>query len=324
VTVRVAAFLAVAGVGVGLASGFVLARSPSAQRLPSSAPGASQWLADARPVIAKKDGLSLVVVDRAGKRLRDIDANRPWTPRFSPDGRRVVYGAYAPGRGSSDLWLTDLEHGTTQRLTDDDGDSNDPQWSPDGSTLAYSVNAPGGKDVVTRKVDGSEVRVVMSRPGMQFPSDWPRKGGALIVTEDGPRQRDILLQPTDGSAARLYVGTKADELTARVSPDGRWIAYTSDESGTPQVYLDSYPTPGRRVMLSRGGGRDPVWRGDGRELYYWGDDRLFALEMSAASDNAPPTVTTTRVLFRASYSSSLNTMYDVSPDGQRFVIVENP
>jgi Tol biopolymer transport system component len=270
---------------------------------------------------ARIDGLSLIVVDRTGHTLRDIDANRPWTPRFSPDGRRVVYGAYGVGRGSSDLWLTDLETGTTKRLTDDDGDSNDPQWSPDGGTLAYSVNAPDGKDVVTRNLEGGEARVVMSRPGLQFPSDWPRKGGALVVTEDGPRQRDILVQPTDGSAASIYVATKADELTARVSPDGKWIAYTSDESGRAEVYLDSYPTPNQRVMISRGDGRDPVWRGDGRELYYWRDDRLMAVPVGPTSSHATPEIGTPAILFRASYSSSLNTMYDVTSDGQRFVLV---
>ncbi|MFL5616323.1 MAG: protein kinase domain-containing protein [Gemmatimonadaceae bacterium] len=324
VTMRAAALLGIGGIGLGLAGGFALARSPSSPGSPSVPRPAVPWTPNFHLVSARGgrvDGLSLIVVDRSGRTLRDIDANRPWTPRFSPDGGRVVYGAYGVGRGSSDLWLTDLETGTTKRLTDDDGDSNDPQWSPDGGTLAYSVNAPEGKDVVTRKIEGGEARVVMSRPGLQFPSDWPRKGGALVITEDGPRQRDILVQPTDGSAARIYVATKADELTARVSPDGKWIAYTSDESGHAEVYLDSYPTPNQRVMISAGDGKDPVWRGDGRELYYWRDDRLMAVPVGPTSSRATPEIGTPAVLFRASYSSSLNTMYDVTSDGQRFVLV---
>jgi Tol biopolymer transport system component len=260
------------------------------------------------------------VVDRAGRLQRRIAANRPWTPRFSPDGRRVAYGAFGAGRSTSDLWVTDLDADKTQRLTDDDADSNDPQWSPDGAVIAYSVSAPGGKDVATRRLAGGAPRVLASPPGTQFPSDWLRDGTALIVTEDGPQRRDILVQPADGSDARPYAATSADEMAARVSPDGRWIAYTSDYAGQAEVYLDSYPRPGRRMMVSQGGGVDPVWRGDGRELYYWRNDALVAVRVSAPG-NAPPVIGTQTVLFRAPYQGGINTMYDVSPDGERFVIV---
>ena len=269
---------------------------------------------------ASTDGLSLVVVDRAGRTIRTIAADRPWTPRFSPDGKKVAYGAFGSGRQTSDLWVTKLDAGTTRRLTDNDGDSNDPQWSPDGTTLAYSVSAPGGKDVAEQPVSGGASRMV-SRPGTQFPSDWTRDG-ALLVTDDAERDtHDILVQPVDGSAARSYASTPADELGARSSPDRRWIAYTSNESGRSEVYLDSYPRPGRRVMISQGGGVHPVWRGDGRELYYWRDDALVAVRLDAAG-SAPPRPGTQVVLFHAPYEGGVNTMYDVTADGERFVIVE--
>jgi Tol biopolymer transport system component len=267
------------------------------------------------------DGLTLVIVDRTGRLERSIPANRPWTPRFSPDGRRVAYGAFGVGRNTSDLWVSDVDAGTTKRLTDDDGDSNDPQWSPDGKVIAYSVRAPGGKDVVARPLAGGPPRVLMSRVGTQFPSDWLRDGSALVITEDGPQQRDILVQPTDGSDARTYVATRADELAARVSPDGHWIAYTSDESGRAEVYLDSYPRPKRRTMISQNGGIHPVWRGDGRELYYWRSDTLVAVQVGAARGATSPQIGAETSLFHAPYQDGLNTMYDVSPDGARFVIV---
>ena len=266
--------------------------------------------------------LSLVMVDRAGRPLRDIPGTRPWTPRFSPDGRRVAYGAFGPGRETSDLWVTDLDAHTTQRLTDSDGDANDPQWSSDGATVAYSASAPRGKDVVTQRLDGGTAHVLAARDGTQFPNDWLRDGSVLLVTDDGGHNKhDILVQPVDGSPARPYVATPADETAARFSPDGHWVAYTSDESGRAEVYVDSYPKPGRRVAVSWEGGVHPVWRGDGRELYYWRDGELVAVKIGAAVDGAPPALGAQTVLFKAPYNAALNTMYDVSPDGERFVIV---
>ncbi|HEY2855093.1 MAG TPA: protein kinase [Gemmatimonadaceae bacterium] len=325
---RVAVLAAIGGLVIGLAGGWGIAHAwvathPTADASPIIQPsGAVANVGDgddgADASDASGDGLSLVVVDRAGRIQRRIPASRPWTPRFSPDGRRVAYGAYSSGRNSSDLWVTDLDAGKTQRLTDDNADSNDPQWSADGSSLAYSVGANGGKDVATARIGGSS-RVIAARPGTQFPSDWLRDGSALIVTEEQGGTHDILIQPTNGSPAWPYLATSADETAARVSPNEQWIAYTSNVSGREEVYIDSYPRPGRRVMASRGGGIHPVWRADGRELYYWRNDTLVAVQVGVADGSIGGETT----LFRAPYQSAPNTMYDASPDGQRFVIVKH-
>jgi Tol biopolymer transport system component len=324
VAARAAVYAAVVALVIGLVGGIVMDRSSLVRRWTGAAPGAARPAADAIrdvPPAAAGD-VTLSVVDRAGRPVLGIPADRPWTPRFSPDGRRVAYGAFGAGRETRDLWITDLDARTTRRLTDDDADSDDPQWSPDGASIAYSANAPGGKDVMVRPVAGGEGRVVAARDGVQFPSDWSRDGSALLVTEDaGPNHRDVLVQPADGSPARPYVATPADEKSARISPDGRWVAYTSDASGKPEVYLDAYPKPGLRVTISTGGGLDPVWRGDGRELYYWRDGELVAVQLGAAVGDAPPARIREIVLFRAPYLAAWNTMYDVSPDGNRFVFV---
>ena len=324
VSARAAAFAAIAALIAGLVGGWALGRSQLSQGSPDTSPSLSPATNGAdvgwRPSTPGAD--QLVVVDRAGRPQRSIAATRPWTPRFSPDGRRVAYGAFGAGRNTSDLWVTDLDAGTTQRLTDDDADSNDPQWSSDGTTIAYSASRPGGKDVLTQQIGGDEARELAPRDGTQFPSDWLRDGSALLVTEESNRSRhDIIIQPADGSTARPYAATPADETAARVSPDGRWVAYTSDESGRPEVYLDSYRHPGRRVPISSDGGVHPVWRGDGRELYYWRDEELIAVQLGATAGDVPPPVGVKTVLFRASYAVGPNTMYDVSPDGQRFLIV---
>jgi serine/threonine-protein kinase len=326
ISARAAAYVAIAMLIVGLAGGWLLARSPLAGRWTSSAPARSNPATRAAAVAdAREDNLVLTVVDRAGRPLRAIPASRPWTPRFSPDGHRVAYGAFGDGRSTSDLWVMDLGTGTTRRLTDDDADSNDPQWSADGSSLAYSVSAPGGKDLMVQRVgSGGAARLLATRPGTQFASDWLRDGSALLVTDEAGRNgHDVIVQPANGSAAWPYAATSADETAARISPDGRWVAYTSDESGRAEVYLDAYPTPGRRVMVSLGGGQHPVWRGDGRELYYWNDGALTAVQLGKPAAGALPAVGSRTVLFRTSYQVGPNTMYDVSPDGQQFVIVRN-
>src|SRR5262249_30165033 len=139
---------------------------------PPAEVGVQKW----PPLAATDAGLSLAVVDRAGRPLRSLTANRPWTPRFSPDGRMIAYGAYGAGRGTSDIWVTDLATDATRRVTDDDADSNDPQWSADGASVLYSVNAPGGKDLSMQPIKGGRVREVAKRDGTQYPSDWLRDG----------------------------------------------------------------------------------------------------------------------------------------------------
>ena len=325
-----AAVYAVSGVlVVGLASGWALARAPYVKRVPVPLilpdVGAQPVFSESpriRHQSANGEGMSLVVVDRSGRSLQTIDADRPWTPRFSPNGRLVAYGAFGSGRSTSDLWVTDLDAGKTRRLTDDDNDSNDPQWNAQGTTVAYSVRADDGKDLFMQPLGAGHPQLLASRRGTQFASDWLRDGSALLVTEEnGDNKHDIIVQPADGSPASPYAVTAADETGARISPDERWVAYTSDESGRSEVYLDSYPHPGHRVAVSANGGAFPVWRADGRELYYWNDDRLVAVQIGGGEGAVTPAIGPSIVLFTAPYYAGPNTMYDVSPDGKRFVIV---
>jgi serine/threonine-protein kinase len=328
VSARAAVYAAIGMLVIGLAGGWALARLPFARpgRVPApEAATPSTDIATSRGQMpARDDDLTLAVVDRAGRPLRTIAADRPWTPRISPDGRRVAYGAFGSGRRTSDLWVTDLAGGPVQRVTDDDADSNDPQWSADGKTLVFSASDPDGKDLLLRKIGGSEARVLAARAGTQFASDWLRDGSALLVTDNtGRNQHDIIVQPADGSRGWPYVATTADETAARLSPNGTWVAYTSDVSGRPEVYLNSFPRPGQRVKVSSGGGLHPVWRADGRELYYWSHGALIAVPIGASRGETPPEIGAPAVLFRAPYYIGPNTMYDVSPDGQRFVIVRS-
>jgi len=329
VSARAAFYAAAAMLAVGLAGGLLLNLRPLFPRRADPAPTlkipSGFILNGTTPGAGANDGdLSLAVYDRSGKQLQAIQAERPWTPRFSHNGRLVAYGAFGQGRSTSDLWVTELDAGVTKRLTNDDVDANDPQWSPDDKSIAYSASAPGGKDLELISLKGGNPRELAVRDGTQFPSDWLRDGSALLVTDDaGGNGYDILVQPADGSPARPYAATSASENAARISPDGKWVAYTSDATGKSEVYLDSYPKPGRRVLISSGGGIHPVWRGDGHELYYWHDGRLIAVEFGEAKGGGLPSVGAHTLLFKAPYVGGVNTMYDVSPDGQRFVIVSH-
>jgi hypothetical protein len=329
VTARLAVYASAAGIVLGVMTGWRLAHSPTVERWRSAITAIRQQTSGTGPVSAAVTtspagvgAWSLVVVDRSGRISRDIVADRPRAPRFSPDGQRVAYSAFGQGRRTSDVWITDVDAGTTRRVTDDDSDSDNPQWNPDGAELAYAVNPRSGKAIVERPIAGGDAHIIASWPAAAFPTDWLHDGSGLLVNGNAGNNRfDILVQPADGSAMRPYAATSAQETAARMSPHTHWVAYTSDESGHEEVYVDSYPGPGFRVMVSQAGGVDPVWRGDGRELYYWRGDALIAVPIDGSRIGRPPVLGPERVLFHSGYEHSVNSMYDVSPDGTRFAIV---
>ncbi|MEP7384264.1 MAG: protein kinase, partial [Gemmatimonadota bacterium] len=264
----------------------------------------------------------LVVTDRAGRVQRSVASRVPWSPRFSPDGRRLAYGAFPAGRGPSELWITDLASGATEQLTSDGRDNNDPRWSPDGQSLAYSAITDGGKDLFVRPLGGGLARQLTSENGSEWPTGWSSDGKQIVFTQwhDGD-QGDIWLQPAGGGAARPLLATSAHETGASISPDGRWLTYESDESGRPEVYVASLPVAQRATRISNGGGVNPMWRGDGAELFYWQEDRLLAVAMKPTTPGDAPRFAAPTQLFQASYTPSELPMYDVSRDGTQFVLV---
>ena len=275
----------------------------------------------------------LTIFDRAGREQRSFDARTPWTPRFSPvDDRYVAHGAYAQGsasRDASDLWITDVAARTTRRVTFDSKDNNDPHWSPDGRELVFSsIDTGSRKELRVVSDDGGATRRLPLRgaglrPGTEWPSDWSRDGVWFThVTTDGGM--DLWVHPVVGDSARPYLATTAREFGARVSPDGRWVAYTSNESGSNEVYVKPYPGPGAATPVSLGGGNGPVWRRNGTELFFWEDDQLFAVPFEPAGPAAGPKVNRTARLFSAPYIVNFSPNYDVSRDGKQFVVVTGP
>ena len=259
--------------------------------------------------------LDLALFDRSGKQ-QVLLRNASWAPRFSPDGNLIAYGDGNP----DDLWIYDLRAETRRRFTIEGVSSNDPAWSPDGRFIAFSADRPSRKDLLIRSLDGSvPERQVVVREGLQWPSDWTRTG--YIVYTDVPldEDRDIWAVKADGSEAPFkYLDTPFLERGGAVSPDGRWIAYDTNAPGRFEVFINTFPKPSASpVVVSTGGGRNPRWASDGRELFYWNEDRL----MSARLDPSGPRVMGSSMVLKASYAGADHANYDVSPDGKQFVIV---
>jgi Tol biopolymer transport system component len=275
-----------------------------------------------RPV---RQGYELVMVDRAGTQRPLLDDRRFWVPRFSPDGRRVAFGELGLEGGTEDVWIYDFAGGTTSRITLDGLANNDPVWSPDGRRLAISRNGSMEKDLYVVSPEGvdADPDSLLTQEGLQWSTDWSPDGRLVVFTQVNQGGRyDIGVVPVDGGgSSRVYLATPYAELGGRISPDGRWLAYQSDESGQPEVYVQSFPEPGHKQRISTSGGQHPMWGPTGEELFYWDpEEQLIASRVTVSSDEVA--VERRDVLFRfPGYVYTGQAQYDVSADGQRFAIV---
>jgi len=244
---------------------------------------------------------------------------------FSSDGRRIVTDVAQAGGDRRDIWVLDLARNTVRRVTFDSG-SLRPLWSPDGRRIAFG-SKPGGRPfgwgirwILADGGDSAETLV----PGdvEQFPGAFTPDGGALVFSKrDLVTGRDIWILPLAGERRpQPYLRTPFDEQGAAVSPDGRWLAYVSNESGQDEVYVRAFPRPGIAVLVSRGGGREPRWAPSGRELFYRNQDAMVVVAVHPSSSFR---VGRRMVLFKTDpyVSSRLRAAYDVYPDGRRFLMV---
>jgi serine/threonine-protein kinase len=256
----------------------------------------------------------LYVVDRKGnRRLLTEEARQFRTPRVSPDGRRVAV-TVSDMAGGTDVWVYDIPSTTLSRVTRS-GSMGSPEWTPDGRHLAWT-DGPA-QEVLWQPSDGSQPpeRLMSGARGVLF---TPRGDSAItsVGPLTGPDWKLVSL-PADAAAGGRTILRSAVMPQPRLSPDGHWLAYVSDESGTREVYIQAFPGPGARVQVSSGGGTEPVWHPKGRELFY-----RTATMLMAASLAVTPELSVVRrdSLFMIGLPEPTQVAnYDVMPDGEHFI-----
>ena len=245
-------------------------------------------------------------------------------PRTSPDGGRLARAIVDTPRGNPDIWVEDLRRGTRLRLTTSAEFDVMPVWSPDGRQIAYRSGTLTAPTIGFAAADGAGVTRTLPCPEADCePNDWAPDGGSLIVTV---RRRDLWSVPLQpGAAPRPLLAAAFVERDARISPDGRWLAYVSDESGRPEISVRSLAGATRRYVVSKGGGDQPVWRRDGAELFFSGaDGRLASVPVRPDGHQG--------LLFGAAATLGVppfgqrhwGTVFDVSADGRRVFFPRAP
>jgi Tol biopolymer transport system component len=255
------------------------------------------------------------------------------SPAFSPDGSKVVVARWDPNTNGYNLWENDLKLESPVRLTSGAWFDGQPVWSPDGHRLVYSSSRNGTFQIFDKDFSGTGEDKVLHQTGARiFPHHWSAANRLIYTEEDGSGpEGDIWSLPLDGSPAEPLFRTGADETQGRISPDGRWIAFASDESGRWEIYVRSLSPDGIRRLVSSNGGTNPLWRNDSRELFYFEpddetrtslaiDQTLMSVEVSAGDEI---TLGTPRSLFRTrtpTFSLYETWAFSVTGDGQTFVI----
>jgi dipeptidyl aminopeptidase/acylaminoacyl peptidase len=261
-------------------------------------------------------------LDRQGRLLTAIgEPARYLELSLSPDGSRVVATRIDPLTNTSDLWLMDAEGRAMSQLTFAPSSEQTPLWSPDGREIIFGADPDKFFDLYRKPATkaGPEEPILRSKSHKR-PLDWSRDG--LLIFEQSLTGLWMLPLLGDRPPAQIPVSTRVNGASAQVSPDGRWLAWVSDDSGQDEVYLQAFPITGTRRRISVHGGTEPRWRRDMTELFYLaptGDLMAVPLTMSRTLDVGPPSV-----LFQTPFGRLTNitgrNRYDVAPDGQRFLM----
>ena len=305
--------LEVTGTPVPVVEG-VLSSSFSATNTPSyiaqfsfSVPGALVYVPGSAEGALEN---TLVWMDRKGVVTPLPAPPRPYDdPSLAPDGQQVALEINA------DIWVYDISRNTLTPITHQ-GAGGYPLWSPDGKRVVFQAERGGPANLFWIAADGSgaEERLATSEEE-QAPDSWSLDGQFLIFQQN---TRDLWVLPLAGDRkARPFLQTQFGEYQGKVSPDGRWIAYSSNESGRSEVYVQPFPSPGGKRQISTEGGAEPAWARSGRELFYRNGNKMMAVDVTTTpsfSAGSP------RVLFEGQFIGGSRT-YDVAPDGQRFLVV---
>lgn len=273
---------------------------------------------------------SLHWVDRQGRETPLPLPERAYlNPRISPDGKQLAVEVEGPNH---DLYLYDFDREILSRITND-GLSHAPVWTPDGKRLAFRSWKAGKMTLWWMPSDrsGPEERLMNAVEWQSAVSFSPDGKYLMFDQRDLETRTDVWVLPIDGKRQpRPFYQSRFPDVAAKFSPDGKWVVYCSTESGRPEVYVQPWPGPGPKIQVSSEGGTDPLWRRDGKEIFYRNGDKMMAVEASLQPSFQP---VKPQMLWERSYSHGLSsscgfggptaTNYDVSLDGQRFLMIKD-
>ncbi|HTR02147.1 MAG TPA: protein kinase [Thermoanaerobaculia bacterium] len=277
----------------------------------------------------------LVWFDRSGRQVGSIGvANQYGAVRLSPDDRKVAFAVVQPLKQTSEIWIYDVASGSSSKLVFGPSYNVFPVFSPDGSRIVFASDRRARTqrpDLWIKALDGSKEELFLDAIDSILPSDWSRDGRFLLVSKvpfRGRRNTEVwLLDGADPKQQRAVAVGDANETGGAFSPDGKWIAYISDESGTLEVYVRASSGEGGKWKVSSSGGSSPRWRGDGKELFYAdlsGKILAVSVNLDAGFHASEPTT-----LFEAHASFGpdpfgLSGAFDVAADGQKFLVNVEP
>jgi serine/threonine-protein kinase len=239
--------------------------------------------------------------------------------RISPDGGRIAVEL------DNQIWVYDVSRDTLTRFTFEGTANQSPGWMPDGKRIVFRSNKDGMNNLYSQLADGSGgLERLTTSQHVQNATSWSGDGQLLAYFENDPTNlRDVWVLRLSDRKVQPFIATRFNEGGASFSPDGRWLAYVSNESGRAEIYVQPYPGPGGKWQISTDGGTEPLWNRNGRELFYRSGNKMMAVQvtMQPAFTAGKP-----EVLFEKEYSASefpaTGIAYDVSADGQRFLMVK--
>jgi Tol biopolymer transport system component len=318
--------LAVTGAAVPMVEGVMQSTADGDAQYSFSATGSLAYV----PGAAQAAQLRLVWVNRSGVEQPLAAPTHAYVnPRISPDGRRVAVGITEQEK---QVWQYDLSRETLTRLTFQGDNNLTPFWTPDGKRIVFISNKEGQRNLFWQLADGSGgLERLIASEDLNIPGSWSPDGRLLAFSDvSGTTGYDLwVLRLGDPSAAsgqvrkaELFLRTPFNEAAPQFSPDGNWLAYVSDESGRKEIYVQPYPGPGGKWQISTEGGVEPLWNRNGRELFYRSGKKMMAVEIAIKPSFSAGTP---KRLFEGQYQSlpTVSTPnYDVSSDGQRFLMLK--
>jgi hypothetical protein len=265
--------------------------------------------------------LELMWVDRQGRVEPAVDDRQSYSyPRLTPHDQQLVV-TVGSEVGIRRMWIYDLQRGSRTVLSME-GNAGSATLSPDGERMYFSSNVTGRWNIYHAPLDASSPpQMLMDREHEQWSGSWSPDGQSFAFYDIKPESgRDIYVLTAGQSEPEPFIVTPANERAPQFSPDGRWLAYVSNESGRDEIYVESFPVRGRKWTVSSSGGAEPRWSRDGGELFYRKGNQMLAVDVELGDDFS---ALRPHVLFEGHFDSGVagNPNYDVSSDGERFLMI---